>query len=278
MLGQDPGGLPKLQSPQPAWLAGLSSALTELGSPILVLPFLQAWRPEEKPSDVTDPNAGRPECSPEGGRGGDGATMGSGQRNSRHPQRHPEQSGQASALRLARTLLGEALDLRGPSAYLLHPQELFPLLPMRREGGPGDHRPGKPWESAAGVPHVQEAVGSLGPWTMRGPHLCSQLPSPAPCAGHPAARTSWRKAAPRPPGTQPGWGAAGAIRPAGGRTARRGPHCWAPSQTAGHVAAASGLEAGPPGTAMGAGHGHGAASWSTEARDPSGAGLGQVLP
>lgn len=83
-----------------------------------------------------------------------------------------------------------------------------------------------------------------------GPHLCSELPSPTPCAGHPAARTSQRMAALRPPGTPPGWEQAGATRPEGGRRARRGPRRWAPSRTAGQDGRSLRVQGG-----RGAGHG-----------------------
>lgn len=102
-----------------------------------------------------------------------------------------------------------------------------------------------------GCPHCRRAPpwreGLRGQWQQGlwgpargGRHLCSEPPSPALCAGRPAATTSRQRAAPRRPATPPGWGPAGATRPAGGRRARMGPHCWAPSQTAGH----DGLRAG----------------------------------
>lgn len=93
-----------------------------------------------------------------------------------------------------------------------------PLLPCRLQGG----------GRAQGLGAVRRGAGGRA-----GPHLCSELPSPAPCAAHPSAGTSRPAAAPRPPGTPQGWGPAGATRSAGGRRAWRGPRCSEPSRTAG---------------------------------------------
>ena len=124
-----------------------------------------------------------------------------------------------------------------PSPPPLHPPS---CSRCRLQGG--RHRAG-----SGGCVAGARAPDCAGRGALAGPHLCSEPPSPAPCAGRPAARTSWRTAAPRPPGTPRGWALAAATRPEGGQRARRGPRRSEPSRTAGQ----GGLQ--PQGACVGVG-------------------------